>query len=143
MLLCPGPGKAADAIQLALVTPTTIASAASTNAVKLIFKPLGFTTNSLSLTASQASVRPGLAVVHLRSLADDFSTNKSVRVVLQKKPEADDWFFEQGGDGSFGIAGIQAGYGRICDADSILLRGRNGTAWEDSSYIFFKKVVRF
>ena len=34
-------------------------------------------------------------------------------------------------------------YGRTLMTDSIVLRGRNGTAMEETRYLFFKKVIKF
>jgi hypothetical protein len=74
--------------------------------------------------------------------ADSFSSMKSVTLVIQERSEAGP-FSRQSGNGNFGFANIEAGFGQAYDNDSIVLRGRNGTAWEETRYVFFKKIVKF
>ena len=137
-------------MKLALVSPNTTSLAASapssvstTNTTTSAAKDSGLDTNSLTLSfkepASKASVPRNPAL----SLTDDLQSAARVTVVIKKNPESTGFFSDQGGNGSFGFSGIQAGYGQAYDSDSIVLRGRNGTAWEETRYFFLKKVVKF
>lgn len=47
------------------------------------------------------------------------------------------------GEGAVGLGKLQAGYGRIFTPDSVITRGRNGTVWEDHSYIFLQARFSF
>jgi hypothetical protein len=47
------------------------------------------------------------------------------------------------GEGAVALGKLQAGYGRIFTPDSVITRGRNGTVWEDHSYIFLQARFRF
>ncbi len=63
---------------------------------------------------------------------------------LTKRPRAASGVFSgQPGNGNFGFANIEAGYGPAYDCDSVVLRGNNGTATEETRYLFFKKSVKF
>lgn len=45
--------------------------------------------------------------------------------------------------GAVALGKIQAGYGRLVGPDSVLTRGRNGTVWEDHSFIFVQTCFSF
>jgi hypothetical protein len=48
-----------------------------------------------------------------------------------------------GSSGGLGFGKLQAGYGRIFTDDSVITRGRNGTAWEEGSCFYLKTSFRF
>ncbi|MCU0785738.1 MAG: hypothetical protein MUF81_17185 [Verrucomicrobia bacterium] len=48
-----------------------------------------------------------------------------------------------GNGGTLALGKLQAGYGRIFDGDSVITRGRNGTAWEEASCLYVKVIFRF
>jgi len=48
-----------------------------------------------------------------------------------------------GNGGTLALGKLQAGYGTIFDDDSVITRGRNGTAWEETSFLFVKASFRF
>lgn len=47
------------------------------------------------------------------------------------------------GAGALALGRLQAGYGRLVAPDSVLTRGRNGTVWEDHSFIFVQTCFSF
>ena len=115
----------------------------ATNAAGVATEISAPATNSLSLSVQlQPVATNSFATTTNRSLSD-FSWTA---VVIDLEKEDDDTtglFPDQPGNGHFGFANFQAGYGQAYDSDSIVLRGRNGTAWEEPRYIFVKKVIRF
>jgi hypothetical protein len=48
-----------------------------------------------------------------------------------------------GDGGTLAVGKLHAGYGAIFDDDSVITRGRNGTAWEETSFLFVKVSFRF
>ncbi len=48
-----------------------------------------------------------------------------------------------GNGGTLTIGKLQAGYGAIFNDDSVITRGRNGTAWEETSCLYVKASFRF
>jgi hypothetical protein len=136
---------AEEPVRLALVSPVVNSSVSSTNIVKPAAKPSGKDTNSLSLAVSQPVEKSTLVIGNaLHPIGDmDMQSMSTVTLVIKKAPEPTGFFSDKTGNGSFGFANFQAGYGQAYDCDSIVLRGRNGTAWEETRYVFFKKVVKF
>lgn len=136
---------AEEPVRLALVSTAVTSSISSTNLVKPAAKPSIQETNSLSLAVSQPVEKSTLSIGNaLHPISDsDVQSMASVALVIKKAPEPAGFFSDKTGNGSFGFANFQAGYGQAYDCDSIVLRGRNGTAWEETRYVFFKKVVKF
>jgi len=130
--------SADEPVKLAMVTPVTTAA---TNAVKVTTKVTPTHTNSFSASFSQhPTIRPTAAA--LRPADSDYST-VAVTALIKKHPTSTGLFSIQPGNGNFGFANIEAGYGQAYDCDSVVLRGNNGTPTEETRYIFFKKVVKF
>lgn len=98
--------------------------------------------NSVLISLSQPAGTTNVVGIANQPSADDLSATASVVVVIQKRSEVEA-LSTQSGKGSLGFANIEAGYGQVYDNDSIVLRGRNGTAWEETRYVFIKKVIKF
>lgn len=141
LALCPWSGHAGEPVQLALAT-TSASSHATTSTNKITPKIAKVGTNAFALSITQPAVTPALQA-KTNCPTDGLLLSGPVTVLIEKEPESGGWFSEQSGNGSFGIANLQTGYGQAYDCDSILLRGRNGTGWEETRYFFVKKVVRF
>jgi len=125
-------------MKLAMATSGTVAS---TNAVKLPAKITIADTNSLSASFTlKPVVLPTPAA--LRPNDSDYPALPVV-ALIKKHPASAGLFSRQPGNGNFGFANIEAGYGQAYECDSVVLRGNNGTGIEETRYIFFKKVVRF
>jgi hypothetical protein len=133
-------GKAEEPIKLALVSHSP---APSTNAVKVAAKVSTADTNSFSASFRQHPVTTSLPITAAGRSADNASTVVPVPELIKKRPAPGGLFSGQPGNGNFGFANIEAGYGQAYDCDSVVLRGHNGTAYEETRYIFFKKVVKF
>jgi len=118
----------------------TNSSVTVTNTIEAASNAPTVETNSVSISVIQPA--RSISGVTNRPLLDDLSSTASITLVIQKKSEAGT-FSRQAGNGSFGFANIEAGFGQAYDSDSIVLRGRNGTAWEETRYVFFKKIVKF
>jgi len=61
-------------------------------------------------------------------------------------PETKSWFrwgHHPGDDNTLALGKLRAGYGRIYRDDSLTVRGRNGTAWEEPTTLFMKVSFRF
>lgn len=133
-------GATNEPVKLAMASSNTTSS---TNAVRVPTKFARTDTNSFSLSFQQPATSPALPAATPARPADDAHSAVTV-VVLKQDPRASTGLFSrQPGNGNFGFANIEAGYGQAYDCDSIVLRGRNGTTWEETRYIFFKKVVKF
>jgi len=142
--------RAEEPVKLALVSPNITSFATSspisvslTNTIKPDTQNSSANTNSLSLSFKEPASKTSTLLNPILSPTDDLQSAARVVVVIKKNPEASGFFSGQSGNGSFGFSSIQAGYGQAYDSDSIVLRGRNGTAWEETRYFFFKKVVKF
>jgi len=131
-----------EPVKLALASPTSVSTTISTtNTTKVVRQTSSPTTNLFSASFEHQPATPGLTTPPL-GLAN--GTTDSTRVVLTRKPRVDSGLFStQPGNGNFGFANFEAGYGPVYDCDSIVLRGRNGTTYEETRYIFVKKVVKF
>lgn len=46
-------------------------------------------------------------------------------------------------ENALGLGKLRAGYGMIFRDDSLLVRGRNGTAWEEPGCLYVKATFRF
>lgn len=122
----------------AVATPVS-----STNVAAVTPESSRVETNALSLgNQSQLASTNLLTTTTNRSLPD-FTWNAATFSLKQADDDATDLFSDQQGNGHFGFANFQAGYGQLYDSDSIVLRGRNGTSWEEPRYLFVKKVIRF
>lgn len=141
MVLCglgAGVSLGGEPVKLAMVAPVATVSVVATNLHKVPVGESKPVTNSFSATVSPqpSPMAAGLA-----------STTAPIPLVavaeLTKKPRAEGWFGRQPGNGNFGIANLEAGYGQAYDCDSVVLRGNNGTDSEERRYFFFKKVVKF
>lgn len=139
-----------ETVKLALVSHGT---ATPTNANKVSPKPVKVVkpaaadadsdTNTLTLSFDQPSVSTSLSAA-TTDRASERPHSPGVTVVhVKKRPAPGGLLTRQPGNGNFGFANIEAGYGQAYDADSVVLRGRNGTANEETRYLFFKKVVKF
>ena len=136
--------RADEPVKLALVSTSTTSLVAITNAIKTTPKvEIPVITNAFSVSASRRADRAYLPARTLLSPSDDLQPSTPTVIVIKKNAAATGLFSDQGGNGSFGFANIQAGYGQAYDSDSIVLRGRNGTAWEETRYVFVKKVIKF
>jgi len=130
-----------EPVKLAMATHSTTPF---TNVAKVTAKVTTTETNSFS-----ASFRPLPATVSLPVTAsgpaatDNTYSAVAVTALVKKRPVSTGLFAGQPGNGNFGFANIEAGYGQAYDCDSVVLRGNNGTAAEETRYIFFKKVVKF
>lgn len=132
--------QADEPMKVALASPI---SHSSTNTSKIAIKPANSTTNSLSLSFRQHPGNSGLPSSLALPSAGIAPAIETV-VVLTKKPVVSHGLFSgQPGNGNFGFANFEAGYGQAYDCDSILMRGRNGTTWEETRYVFVKKIVKF
>ena len=127
-----------EPVKLAMVTQETTAS---TNTAKALIKVATPNTNSFTASFNQHSAAvPAATALHP---ADSDSSPVTVAVLIKKRSESTGLFSGQPGNGNFGFANIEAGYGQAYDCDSAVLRGNNGTTMEETRYIFFKKVVKF
>jgi hypothetical protein len=113
-------------------------------------------TNSIGLAAQTSNVETQHDLIFTNQPAIASSTSPTTNqpsgaglpattsfiVVIQERSDPQR-FSDQSGNGSFGFANIEAGFGQAYENDSILMRGRNGTAWEETRYFFLKKVVKF
>lgn len=119
---------------------TNTALVGNTNSSELAMPTLSIATNQALLSTNQPLNTSSISGTTNQSFGPGSAA--SVIVVIQEKPETGA-FSDQSGNGSFGFANIEAGFGQAYENDSIILRGRNGTAWEDTRYFFLKKVVKF
>lgn len=128
-----------EPVKLALASPTTVST---TNASKVVRQSSSPTTNLFSVSFKQQPATPSRTAPALG--LTEGTTTAATRVVLTQKPRVDSGLFSsQPGNGNFGFANFEAGYGPVYDCDSIVLRGRNGTTYEETRYLFVKKVVKF
>lgn len=140
--------QAGESDQPASTVPTSIAStnsAAATPEAALVETNSLFNSvsNSLSLSVQwQPVITNSLTTATNRSL-HDWMWSTTVFALEKADDDGIDLFSDQVGNGHFGIANFQAGYGQVYDSDSIVLRGRNGTSWEEPRYLFVKKVIKF
>lgn len=134
--------KADESVEFVSVSTNT-ASVVITNASKVVVQTANVETNQISISANQPASSPSVSGSTNQPFGNDVESTASVTLVIQEKSEDTGPFSEQSGNGSFGIANIEAGFGQAYESDSIVLRGRNGTAWEETRYFFFKKVVKF
>jgi hypothetical protein len=143
-------GEAGEPLQLALVSQNhpAIATPSTTNTVKSTTKAATIDTNSFTLSVSQRLVTPSL-LSPAAERAPDNAGRALTFIALTKKPSTPPagslaaLFNGLPGNGNFGFSNFEAGYGQAYEADSIILRGRNGTTLEEPRYIFFKKIVKF
>ena len=112
----------------------------TTNSIALAALALNLDTNQLSISTNEPASR--FSGTTNQPFGDGPSSTASVIVVIQERSDSGR-FSDQSGNGSFGFANIEAGFGQVYENDSIVMRGRNGTAWEETRYLFFKKVVKF
>lgn len=130
-----------EPVKLAMATHATTSS---TNAAKVTPKTTTAETNSFSASFRQPPATASLPVTASGPATTDNNYSAVVVIALVKKrPAPTGLFAGQPGNGNFGFANIEAGYGQAYDCDSVVLRGNNGTATEETRYIFFKKVVKF
>lgn len=137
------PSLADEPLKLALVSASGTALITVTNNARPSVKVISADTNSISLSLNPLAARTNSSVSPLLHRAEELEPTIPVTLVITKKPESPGLFSGQSTAGSFGLAGFEAGYGQAYDSDSIVLRGRNGTVWEETRYVFFKKVVKF
>ena len=138
--MCSRYAWADEPIKLPLTSTNTTDSVALTNSIEVASNAFSIQTNSFSLSVSQP-VPNGSGATNQLFVGELLSTAQ-MTLVIQERSEVGT-FSRQSGNGSFGFANIEAGFGQAYDNDSIVLRGRNGTAWEETRYVFFKKVVKF
>ena len=139
LVVCHCSTRADEPAKLALASTNPSPSVPATNAVKPAVSAVPTSeTNALTLAFIKPVAVPSLPAVR----PEDSKLAAPITVVIEKKATTG-FFSGQSGNGSFGFANIEAGYGQAYDSDSIVLRGRNGTVWEETRYIFFKKVVKF
>ena len=131
--------RADEPIKLALASTSTGTSTVFTNTFKLSERTSGTDTNSLKFSFNAG--KTNLLANDSPGVTDNLKPTPTVIVI--EKPKAPGLFSNQDSVGCFGFAGIEAGYGQAYDCDSIVLRGRNGTAWEETRYVFVKKVLKF
>jgi len=143
MLVCVLAGHCTGRAEENNPQPTvTLSDANSTNAIVTAIAVPTAGTNVLSLSFQFSPAFTNMAQANTnRSIATDVALTVEEFVLEKKSPES--LFSEQPGTGHLGFANFQAGYGQAFGSDSILLRGRNGTAWEETRYLFVKTVVRF
>jgi len=133
-----------ESVKLALATPaTTITNTAKITPIVPRTSSADTDTNSFLLSFKPQPASPSLPVSTVEYLADNAHALALVNVVIKKTSATTGMVSGQPGNGNFGFANFEAGYGQAYDCDSVLLRGRNGTAWEETRYVFFKKVVKF
>jgi hypothetical protein len=132
--------QADEPVKLAMVSHSTTAS---TNATKAAPKATTTDTNSFSASFQQHPVTTSLPVATTVRPLDNPQPLVPVAALIKKRPAPAGLFSGQPGNGNFGFANIEAGYGQAYECDSVVLRGRNGTQYEETRYIFFKKVVKF
>lgn len=133
-------GHAEENVKLTSVATT---ETNSTNTLTTVPKMSVTETNFLSYSFLPQPAMTNLLATTTNFSKDDFSSVAAIFALEKKIPGSTSLFSEQPGNGNFGFANFQAGYGQAYDCDSVLLRGRNGTAWEEPRYLFVKKVVRF
>lgn len=134
--------RADGSANLVSVSTNTTPSVAVTNSINSISNTLILASNSLSISASQTVSTVSVSQSTNQSLDNDLPSMASVTLVIEKKAEGGP-FSGQSGNGSFGFANLEAGFGQAYENDSMVLRGRNGTAWEETRYVFLKKIVKF
>ena len=139
------PGEAGEPVKLALVSPSQTSSANPTRAVA---KAAATDTNRTSLSFTQQVVNTSLPASTVGHSKDDTYLAHTHIALTKKRPAPPAgslaaFFSGLPGNGNFGMSNFEAGYGQAYNADSIVLRGRNGTAMEEPRYIFFKKIFRF
>jgi hypothetical protein len=135
--------QADEPVKLAMVSHSPT-SPASTNVTKVAAKPASPDTNSFSASFTHYTAKPAPNhLVDAGALSLDSVPLVAVAELTRKRRASTGLFSGQPGNGNFGFANFQAGYGQAYDCDSVLLRGNNGTAWEETRYLFFKKVVKF
>jgi hypothetical protein len=135
-------GSPADEpVKLAMATHSTTPF---TNVAKVTAKATTPETNAFS-----ASFRPTPTTASFPAPVSEAATTDktyaavAVTALVKKRPVPTGLFAGQSGNGNFGFANFEAGYGQAYDCDSVVLRGNNGTATEETRYIFLKKVVKF
>ena len=131
-----------EPLKLALVSASGTASITVTTNARSSVKVVSAGTNAISLSAKPSETNTNSPANTGWHRAEDSEPTIPVALVITKKPEPG-LFSGPSSAGSFGLAGFEAGYGQAYDSDSIVLRGRNGTVWEETRYVFFKKVVKF
>lgn len=131
--------RADEPVKLALASHVTT----STNATKVSPKVTTTDTNSFSATFHPRPVTVTLPTTTTARPLDNAQPLVPVAILIKKQPAPSGIFSGQPGNGNFGFANFEAGYGQAYEPDSIVLRGRNGTQYEETRYLFFKKVVKF